>query len=93
VAVASELPSPFEPAVPDAAWHVMGVEIWFERLRRRMRRPEHAGVEERLIQGVHESLYLRQRADDEQTTEQADRRLRDAYNEAAAAVGLEPSPW
>jgi hypothetical protein len=92
VAAADELASAFEPAVRDAAWHVMAVEIWFERLRRRMRRPEHAVVEERLIQGVHESLYLRQRGD-EQTTEQADRRLRDAYNEAAAAVGLEPSPW
>jgi hypothetical protein len=91
--VASELPSPFEPAVRDAAWHVMGVEIWLERLRRRMRRPEHAGVEERLVKGVHESLYVRQRSDHDQTTEQANRRLRDAYNEAAAAVGLEPPPW
>jgi hypothetical protein len=71
----------------------LGFEIWLERLRRRLRRPEHAGLEARLVRGVHESLYLRQRADDEQTTEHADRRLWDAYAEAGAAVGLEPPPW
>jgi hypothetical protein len=94
--VASELPSPFEPAVRDAAWHVMGFEIWLERLRRRMRRPEHAGLEQPLVSGVHEALRLTQ-ADGHHSgaawTEQASRRVRDAYAEAAAAVGLEASPW
>jgi hypothetical protein len=90
--VASVMPSPFEPAVRDAAWRVMGFEIWLERLRRRMRRPEHTGVEQRLVKGVPESLSLRQSADDEQTTDLADRRLWDAYAEASAAVGLEPPP-
>jgi hypothetical protein len=82
-----------QAAISEAAWRRVGEDIWLERLRRRMRRPEHAGVEERLVKGVHESLYLRQSGDDDHTTEQANRRLRDAYQEAAAAVGLEPPPW
>jgi hypothetical protein len=91
--VASELPSPVEPAVAAAAWDVVGFEIWHERLRRRLAKPEAWEHAQRLVKGVHESLYLRQSADDDQTTEQANRRLRDAYREAAAAVGLEPPPW
>jgi hypothetical protein len=82
-----------QAAISEAAWRRVGEDIWLERLRRRMRRPEHAGVEERLVKGIHESLYLRQSGYDDQTTVQANRRLRDAYREAGEAVGLEPPPW
>jgi hypothetical protein len=86
--MATELPpSPFEPAVRDAAWHIVGFEIFLERLRRRLRRPEHAGVEAQLVAAVHEALAA---TVDGEWTEEADRRLRAAYQEAASAVGLEP---
>jgi hypothetical protein len=89
--VASELPpSPFEPVVRDAACHVLGVELWYERLRRRLAKPdasEHAG---RLVQRVHELLA---EVDDGRLPADAHRRVRDAYAEAAAAVGLEAPPW
>jgi hypothetical protein len=77
-------------AISEAAWRRVRHEVWLERLRRRLRRPEHDGVEARLVAGVHEALTL---ADGEQWTEEADRALRAAYQEAASAVGLESPPW
>jgi hypothetical protein len=76
--------------ISEAAWRRVGQEVWLERLRRRLRRPEHDGVEARLVAGVHEALAL---SEGECWTEEADRRLRDAYQEAASAVGLEAPPW
>jgi len=89
--VASELPpSPFEPAVRDAAWSVVGFEIWYERLRRRLAKPEASEHAQRLVSGVHEALAA---VAVDGWTPEADRRLRDAYAEAGVAVGLEPPPW
>jgi hypothetical protein len=77
-------------SISEAAWQRVGQDIWRERLWRRLRRPERAGVAQRLVRGVHDALGL---VVDGRWTEQADRRLRDAYAEAAAAVGLEAPPW